>query len=40
MRWIMEKIKSINNIYNEEEKSFEEVIESLIFSYLDETNDN
>lgn len=36
----MKKIKSISNIYNKEEKSFEEVVENLIFSYLDETNDN
>lgn len=30
----------INNIYNNELQSFEEVIENLIFSYLDEFNDN
>lgn len=36
----MKKIKSINNIYNENGLTFEEVIESLIFSYLDEVHDN
>lgn len=30
----------IHNIYNNELQSFEEVIENLIFSYLDEFNDN
>ena len=30
----------IHNIYNNELQSFEEVVENLIFSYLDENDEN
>ena len=39
MRWIMKKIKSINNIYKEAGNTFDEIFESLIFSYLEKNND-
>ena len=35
----MKKINSINNIYKEEGNTFEETLENLIFSYLEEEND-
>ena len=35
----MKKINSIKNIYKEEGNTFEETIESLIFSCLEEEND-
>lgn len=34
----MKKIKSVNNIYNEEGQTFIDTLENLIFSYLDEDN--
>lgn len=36
----MKKVKKINNYYDSEGKTFEEIVESLIFSYLEEENDN
>lgn len=34
----MKKIKKVNNYFNNKGNSFEETLENLIFSYLEEEN--